>query len=108
MSPSEERVVDSQDLSASGLSDIPEPSPLGLGIALDASLRVEFEDKIQGSSGCREKASHIVIVYEANSQTERISTCIHVPRTHLPNESFSEDQNDAQKMNDNKQRVLRA
>ena len=88
MSPSGERVVDSQDLSASGLSDFPEPSPLGLGIALDASLRVEFEHKIQGNSKCRGKDSHAVIVYEANSQTKRMSTISTVPRTHLPNESF--------------------
>ena len=37
------------------------------------------KDKIQGNSRCREKDSHIVIVYE------RISTMSTVPRTHLPN-----------------------
>jgi hypothetical protein len=50
----------------------------------------------------------IVIGYDANSQTECISTISTVPCTYLPNESFSEDQNDAQKMNNNKQRVLHA
>ena len=52
----------------------------------------------------------MVIVYEANSQTGRISTISTKPRAHIPNNVFlwefqTQDQNDAQKMNDDKQRV---
>ncbi len=61
-----------------------------------------------GNSRCREK---IVIVYEANSQTERISTIstvLSIFPISLSGEFQTKNQNEGQRMNDNKQRVLHA
>ncbi len=85
-----------------GLSDSLEVSLLGLS---ESNAEIQYKP-------IQDVGKKIVIVYEANSHTKRISIISTVPHTPFPislsGEFQTKNQNESHKMNDNKQRVLHA